>query len=160
MKRYDTAYRILVECDETLKQLIETDTQKLDDILSRAKRRTDAGKLTSPLTRSITAAVDSRIRIAELLLGSKEPTVYFVLNADAGQVKIGYTEQPVEKRIRALQTGAGSELALLHTMPGTREDEKALHAQLAEHRATGEWFDYNDTVKGVIDTLREDSECT
>lgn len=66
--------------------------------------------------------------------------VYFVRNADTGQIKIGISND-VTRRLRTLQTGSAAALDLLGTMPGGRAKEAELHARFADSRTGGEWFD-------------------
>jgi hypothetical protein len=67
----------------------------------------------------------------------------YVLDAvGANLIKIGYTEQLIEKRIAALQTGCPHKLQLIAVMPGDREDEKIMHKIGEPWRVpwTREWF--------------------
>ncbi len=66
--------------------------------------------------------------------------IYFTQDSVVLNIKIGHTSGDPEGRRSALQTGNGSPLVLLATMPGEREDEARLHRQFAPHRVGGEWF--------------------
>lgn len=54
-------------------------------------------------------------------------------------VKIGYSDAP-DARIAMLQTGNPRVLALLGTIGGTLDDERALHAKYIEDNVLQEWF--------------------
>ena len=66
--------------------------------------------------------------------------IYFIANKD--KIKIGYTKNSVEKRLKQLQTGNDEYLVLLGFLRGGPEEEKMLHKQFAQYRIrqNGEWF--------------------
>jgi hypothetical protein len=68
--------------------------------------------------------------------------IYILDAVGADVIKIGYTEQRVEKRIAALQTGCPHKLVLLAVMAGELEDERELHQMAERWRIpwTREWF--------------------
>lgn len=70
-----------------------------------------------------------------------ESVVYFVQAGPDGPIKIGITTS-LDSRLRALQTGSPRRLTLLHTEPGGRDRELALHRRWDRHRlrGDGEWF--------------------
>lgn len=77
-------------------------------------------------------------------------SVYFVQAVDGGPIKIGFSENPLE-RLRALQMASPASLRLVALVPGSYADEAAVHAHLHAHRLHGEWFtDHED----VLDVLR------
>ena len=59
--------------------------------------------------------------------------IYFLKPVDGGPVKIGCSED-VDRRREQLEWHYGRPLALLGTMPGGREEERAIHVRFAEHR--------------------------
>jgi hypothetical protein len=61
------------------------------------------------------------------------PTIYFAQPTDGGPIKIGTTGD-VESRLRQLETHYGRPMALLATMPGGRDEERAIHEQFAHLR--------------------------
>jgi len=65
--------------------------------------------------------------------------VYFVQAGIDGPIKIGWS-QDVSRRISELQTANAMRLRLLGTVPGTLEDEAAMHARFARFRIEAEWF--------------------
>jgi hypothetical protein len=66
--------------------------------------------------------------------------VYVVSAKGTGSVKIGFSADAPEKRMRNLQTANSHELVLLCFIQGTRRDEERLHDQFAHLRIRGEWF--------------------
>lgn len=75
-----------------------------------------------------------------------EGTIYYIGSAETGRMKIGYTAGDPVKRLRALQTGSPTKLALFAMHPGTQELEQKLHNQFADARLHGEWFDASDEL--------------
>lgn len=67
--------------------------------------------------------------------------IYFIQAEGIGHIKIGFTDgaDPGE-RLATLQTGSPVPLRVLHTMPGTLDDEKNLHRTFAAAGVGGEWF--------------------
>jgi hypothetical protein len=66
---------------------------------------------------------------------------YIYFARSGGFVKIGFAEGDPAGRIAALQCGSPRPLKLVASMTGSRKDEKTLHAALAKHRSSGEWFE-------------------
>lgn len=79
--------------------------------------------------------------------------VYVIKRKGARLVKIGVTRQ-LERRMRALATGAGAELELLVAFPGERGDEQMLHDRFAAYRKRGEWFEYAGPVERWVKEMR------
>jgi hypothetical protein len=90
-----------------------------------------------------------------------EGYVYFLACEGApGRVKIGWSVDPDQRRKQLQSTGTPGELVELLRLPGTDEDERALHAKFATARVSGEWFDADMPVMSAIHygragTLRE-----
>lgn len=79
----------------------------------------------------------------------------YLIQDGRGRVKIGWTDSTPAKRLAALQTGNADTLRLLGTIPGTREQEKYLHARYADQKARDErteWFCL--TPADVLEILR------
>ncbi|HTJ28449.1 MAG TPA: GIY-YIG nuclease family protein [Candidatus Limnocylindria bacterium] len=76
------------------------------------------------------------------------PHVYGIVGA--GRVKIGISLQ-VKARMDTFRVGCPVPLELRWLFPGWRQLELALHNELADHRAFGEWFALNDVVTRVLD---------
>jgi hypothetical protein len=67
--------------------------------------------------------------------------IYFIQDTHRGYIKIGFTDGvDAQSRLRALQTGNSTQLAVLASMEGGRADEKRLHEKFAGDRESGEWF--------------------
>jgi hypothetical protein len=62
--------------------------------------------------------------------------IYFVQCVDGGPVKIGTTAD-LDSRLRTLESHYGRPLALLATMPGGRDEERAVHERFAHLRLNG-----------------------
>lgn len=66
-------------------------------------------------------------------------------------VKIGFTKGDPEKRIKGLQTGCPFPIKLLGYVFGNVHREQELHDVMRDERVFGEWFEYTDFVKRVIE---------
>ncbi len=67
------------------------------------------------------------------------PSVYFAqADGKAGLIKIGFSSRP-KHRVRQLLTGS-AQVVLLCAVPGSKDDERALHKRFASARVHGEWF--------------------
>jgi hypothetical protein len=64
--------------------------------------------------------------------------VYFIDCQDC--TKIGFTKQPVHKRIETWLIGNPFELTIFALMPGNRYDEFDLHLHFSDFRVRREWF--------------------
>lgn len=66
--------------------------------------------------------------------------IYFIATKD--KIKIGYTKNSIEKRLKQLQTGNDEDLVLLGFLRGGLDEEKLLHKQFQQYRIrqNGEWF--------------------
>lgn len=65
--------------------------------------------------------------------------VYLVQRGEGGPVKIGFTTS-FESRLSSLRTASPEPLNVIRVFHGTLDDERRLHASLAQHRLNGEWF--------------------
>jgi hypothetical protein len=78
--------------------------------------------------------------------------IYFIQDATAHLIKIGFTVGEIADRIRALQTGNPAGLVLLGVAEGDKAEEGRLHQRFAAARERGEWFrPVPDLVKYVIE---------
>jgi hypothetical protein len=75
----------------------------------------------------------------KLQAGKRKGYVYFARAVTTGMIKIGFSSNPWA-RISELQTGSADVLELASVVPGTREDEAALHERFKPHRVNREWF--------------------
>lgn len=67
-------------------------------------------------------------------------------------VKIGFTSKNPFARMKDLQTGCPFVMEMLGYILGNMEHESELHRVLAEYRQTGEWFEYSDYVRQIINS--------
>lgn len=82
------------------------------------------------------------------------PFIYFIQETASGGIKIGYTGQLPESRLKSLQTSNPNELVLLHYVRGSKENEAELHAHFARDRIRGEWFRPSAELIDYIETLK------
>lgn len=77
-------------------------------------------------------------------------TIYFVTTGEAERVKIGFTKNRPEYRLRELQTGSPFELCIIATVRGSQNDERDLHGRFQKHRLHGEWFVMSQEIMDYI----------
>lgn len=63
----------------------------------------------------------------------RRPPGYVYYGTDGCNIKIGYSTRTVRR-------GGELRLTMLHTTPGTVEDERAAHRRWMRYRINGEWF--------------------
>lgn len=78
--------------------------------------------------------------------------VYFIGGTDTGDIKIGFSANPSDRR-KALQTSSPVRLEILATLPGKIAVEGAYHKRFADHRLTGEWFERCPAILAEIRRL-------
>lgn len=83
------------------------------------------------------------------------PSVYFIQRSE-GPIKIGFSINP-RIRLHQLRGGAASKLTLLAAMPGTRGDERALHARFASVRVHREWFQPVPELLELVASLKNEA---
>jgi hypothetical protein len=76
--------------------------------------------------------------------------VYFLVNDYNNTIKVGITND-IKRRQKTLEAGCGQHLNLIGLLEGDFELEKKIHTALDTWRNLGEWFDYNDDTKSIID---------
>lgn len=81
--------------------------------------------------------------------------IYFIQCGDNGPIKIGYTSDDLQGRIRTLQTNCPYKLELIGRMKGTMEDEKLIHARFLDSRLEGEWFRPSPMILDFIEKHNE-----
>ncbi|MDQ6892190.1 MAG: GIY-YIG nuclease family protein [Acidobacteriota bacterium] len=80
--------------------------------------------------------------------------IYFIGSGPSGPVKIGYTrEHGAKARLAAIQTGYPMQLEVLATIPGNREEERAMHERFRRSRLCGEWFLRTPSLEAMIRSL-------
>jgi len=70
---------------------------------------------------------------------AKQEFTYFIQSENGGPIKIGYTRQDPNQRLKDLQTGSPVKLKLLGAIKGNKE--AMLHHKFIEERSHGEWFE-------------------
>jgi len=65
--------------------------------------------------------------------------VYFILDEDAGRIKIGFSRD-VGRRLKHIQVHSSGVVRLLRKVRGTRDDESAWKQRFAHLNVRGEWF--------------------
>lgn len=87
-------------------------------------------------------AVTLRIRKPKILKIDTIRTLYLMVSATTGLIKIGISSKP-KVRERTLQ-GEDPFISILATKPGKGTDEKILHSRFSHRRVRGEWFRLTD----------------
>lgn len=95
------------------------------------------------------------------MLKVNKGTVYLIYDCSSHLYKIGVTKSPIEKRIKQLQTGNGSELEVreIYDADYPYRMEKMLHLHFSNKRVKNEWFQLSETdAIGFINTCRHIDE--
>ena len=80
--------------------------------------------------------------------------VVYAARLDDGSIKIGWTER-FDLRLHWLKHHAKQNVELLAFMPGTYDDEQAIHAELIDHRHHGhEYYHPTTEVLTVVNDMR------
>ena len=76
----------------------------------------------------------------------KSGIVYLICDAEKELYKIGVTTGSIEKRMKKLQTGNGTELLLVnyYECEYPFKIEKMMHNHFGNRKVLGEWFDLSD----------------
>jgi hypothetical protein len=79
-------------------------------------------------------------------------SVYFV---QCGvMVKIGFTTH-LERRLTQIRIHCPAPIVLLGILPGTQQNEQALHQRFALHRSHGEWFQLCEDITTYLSEAQE-----
>jgi len=121
--------------------------EKIDDGLTKIEREV-LGKLQAKQRDGIQKARKNKTGYIYLIGeqkkgGSGAVNGLLFLNGrffDSFAVKIGYSDESPERRIKQLQTGNPRPLVLLGHIRGTLKDEAKLHQQFIHHNILQEWF--------------------
>lgn len=70
--------------------------------------------------------------------------VYFIACKETWRWKVGFTKSDPQKRLKALQTGCPSELALMAYIEAGIDKELLIHNLFESERIRGEWFEGSD----------------
>lgn len=76
--------------------------------------------------------------------------VYFIVDADKNQVKIGYSRHP-QQRLKQLLTATSSKLVLAKAIAGNRKTEADYHRHFGRYKVRREWFDLSDEIQAFLD---------
>jgi hypothetical protein len=79
--------------------------------------------------------------------------VYFFAAPD--RIKIGFTANLLA-RFQSLESASLLPLEIVGHIPGTRDLERAIHAEAAPHRIKGEWFADCPEVRAIINRAMQD----
>lgn len=77
--------------------------------------------------------------------------VYFMEAGPGGHIKIGTAVNP-QARVRDLQTGNASRLAILASFPGGEAEEAELHRRFASAKLHGEWFERTPDLMALVES--------
>lgn len=87
-------------------------------------------------------------------------SVYFVLAPISNKIKIGFTQHSNPKwRLAGLQTNSSEKLELAGFVAGPRKLEREYHLKFAHSRLNGEWFEYTDEIKSLVQSLAIVGSC-
>lgn len=83
--------------------------------------------------------------------------IYFIQQAQSGNIKIGYTSKDdVSQRLLNLQTASAEKLIVLGVLKdGTQKTEVQLHSFFAIYHINGEWFRPDANLLGCLIGLAE-----
>ena len=87
--------------------------------------------------------------------------VYLICDPSTETFKIGRTRNPVEKRLKQLQTGCSGELLIMKTFETEYpvQLEKMLHKRFFGKRQLNEWFKLDlDDISGFSDICKKYDE--
>lgn len=82
--------------------------------------------------------------------------VYF-LQAENGLIKIGYSTD-VNGRVETIQSLSPLKVNLLTILKGSRSLEANYHKTFAKHKHHGEWFETNEPLMNLIETIKKNEQ--
>lgn len=99
----------------------------------------------------------SSVRDYEGMYGRGEGFVYFAAIGEPRptHIKIGFSKNDPNLRIKGLQTGCPYPIRLLGFVIGTATQEAELHDVLRDDRVQGEWFAYSDYVESITQDVMQ-----
>lgn len=84
--------------------------------------------------------------------------IYFITDEGEEYIKIGYTNnEKITNRLGTLQTGCPLKLKIFARIEGGIHLENKLHMMFVKYQTVGEWFIFNDEIKGLILDLKSDN---
>lgn len=88
-----------------------------------------------------------KFKVASIKTGKlRKGKVYLIKCSATKALKIGWTEDPVEKRMQTINHGNPYPLEIVTFFSGTKRDEKAAHKLFHKHHLRGEWFQFSDDI--------------
>ncbi len=81
--------------------------------------------------------------------------IYFIQSGNNGPIKIGYTENGIERRLAELQTASPYKLNLICYIEGSSVVERELHNEFDAYKTTGEWFTPSPELNSFIEGLKK-----
>lgn len=82
--------------------------------------------------------------------------IYLIITEDKQYVKIGFTKDPINKRLYSIQAGCPIKLLVLETFQGTMQEEKYLHFVCRNYHIRREWFRYSEDLLKLVHKSVED----
>jgi len=87
-----------------------------------------------------------------------EVTMIYFVQAAAGPIKIGFTDQAnINRRLLSLQHGTYERLTLMLVVAGDLAAEDAVHTRFRSLRIRGEWFRADASLLAYIESRRVDA---
>jgi hypothetical protein len=81
--------------------------------------------------------------------------IYAIRAVGTGKIKFGFTEDvTINRRLSSLQIGCPVDLEVVVFVPGSPEDEYAIHLELMGSHSRGEWFAEGPETDAVIRRLK------
>jgi len=77
--------------------------------------------------------------------------IYFIQQGKDGPIKIGYTENAIEKRLGNLQNASPRQLVVLGTLQGDKIEEHLIHKKFHMCQIRGEWFHPHEFLLDFIE---------
>lgn len=76
--------------------------------------------------------------------------IYVIQEGLDGSVKIGWSENGWDRRLKELQVGNSRKLRLLLVFSGSLETEMTIHGDLENYHIQGEWFTWAPGVRRYL----------
>ena len=71
--------------------------------------------------------------------------IYFILNREKNNIKIGYSNNP-NRRLINLQTSNSEKLELIYSFEGDIKLERIIHKKFKKYKILNEWFLFNNEI--------------
>ena len=89
--------------------------------------------------------------------------IYILETSDGKYIKVGFTDKPIEQRVKGLQTGSANEINVVVLVPGSMKQEKAIHKALKvvlamitpQFKPFNEWYPSGASIfRYLIDDIK------